>query len=447
MNAEKDDIRLEELFKEKLESAEVIPSPEFNSTLMKKLARREFMSFNPAKINIFYVGGAVAAGIAAALVLSLNEKEISSDSQFNLIQGKVVVNESDNTIDNQIPVVVVTTDDSGKPVETVAATKTQVSVKETPLNINDAETVVDNNKLPVSVDRKALDPAITKNEIINKEPLIINKLINSSKNNTQLFIPSALKGCAPFSVKFAVTAEEVDSCRWSFGAVGVSTEKSPTWVFTFPGDFSVSLEAFSSGKLVGAYSETITVYPAPTARFEISPDQAVIPDDAVRFINYSSGAVRYQWDFGDGSSSQQFEPLYRYKKFDNYTVTFKAYNEYGCADSVILRNAFAGSRCYIEFPNAFIPNQNGPSGGAYSPKSNESSQVFHPVSFGVIDYQLKIFSRRGILIFESSDINIGWDGYFNGQLCDPGVYIWQASGKCRNGELFSKRGDVTLIKN
>jgi hypothetical protein len=172
-----------------------------------------------------------------------------------------------------------------------------------------------------------------------------------------------------------------------------------------------------------------------------------VADKQVAFtamINYGDS---FQWDFGDGYGSQQFEPLYRYKKFDNYTVTFKAYNEYGCADSVILHNAFENSRCYIEFPNAFIPNQNGPSGGEYSQKSDESFHVFHPVSFGIIDYKLKIFSRRGILIFESSDINIGWDGYFNGQLCDPGVYIWQVSGKCRNGESFSKRGDVTLLKN
>jgi len=41
-----------------------------------------------------------------------------------------------------------------------------------------------------------------------------------------------IDGCAPFSVKFAVTSEEIDSCRLSFG----SNEKSPTWTFTFPGE-------------------------------------------------------------------------------------------------------------------------------------------------------------------------------------------------------------------
>ena len=441
MNAEKDDIGLNELFRKKLESAEVMPTPSVNSTLMRKLARREFMTFNPSKINIFYVGGAVAAGIATVLMLSLNNKKISSDDQFNVVSENIVVEEDKNISDSQLPVIVEMTEYSTQPEKTVMETKTPVSANETS-PINEAKTVSENNQPP----RVTLDPAVARNEIINnREPLIDNRLVGNGRSAAKLFVPSALKGCAPFSVKFVVTSDEIDSCRWSFGGNGVSAEKSPTWTFTSSGNFEVSLEAFSSGKLVGVHTEIITVYPRPVARFEINPE-AVIPDDEVSFINYSSGAVRFQWDFGDGSGSQQFEPLYRYKKFDDYTVTFKAYNEYGCADSVILHNAFASSRCYIEFPNAFIPNQNGPSGGIYSQKSDESAQVFHPVFFGVIDYQLKIFSRSGILIFESTDVNIGWDGYFNGQLSNPGVYIWQVNGKFRTGESFFKRGDVTLIK-
>jgi hypothetical protein len=98
-------------------------------------------------------------------------------------------------------------------------------------------------------------------------------------------------------------------------------------------------------------------------------------------------------------------------------------------------------------PNAFIPNTLGPTGGYYSEKSDEAAQVFHPVSSGVSDYQLKIFSKLGILIFESNDINIGWDGYFRGQMSDLGVYIWKVRGNFRNGEPFIKMGDVTLLRN
>ena len=98
-------------------------------------------------------------------------------------------------------------------------------------------------------------------------------------------------------------------------------------------------------------------------------------------------------------------------------------------------------------PNAFIPNPQGPSGGFYSSKSDEAAEIFHPSFSGVSDYQMKIFSKLGILIFESNDVNIGWDGYFKGQLSNPGVYIWKIRGNFSNGEPFIKMGDVTLLKN
>ena len=123
-----------------------------------------------------------------------------------------------------------------------------------------------------------------------------------------------------------------------------------------------------------------------------------------------------------------------------------AINEYGCTDSIVVMNAFAGSKYFIDFPNAFIPNPDGPSGGYYTKKSDESAQVFHPNFLGVEEYQLKIFSKMGILIFESNDVNIGWDGYFNGQLSNSGVYIWKVRGKYRNGQPFTMMGDVTLLK-
>ncbi len=72
--------------------------------------------------------------------------------------------------------------------------------------------------------------------------------------------------------------------------------------------------------------------------------------------------------------------------------------------------------------------------------------MFHPFHYGVVEYKLMIFTRWGEQIFTSRDVNIGWDGYVNGQLCDQGVYIWRCIGKFTNGKSFDKRGNVTLLK-
>ena len=99
----------------------------------------------------------------------------------------------------------------------------------------------------------------------------------------------------------------------------------------------------------------------------------------------------------------------------------------------------------IQFPNAFTPNSNGPTNGYYTP-GIPNNDVFHPEYKGVVEYHLSIFNRRGELIYESHEINTGWDGYINDRLAAQGVYVWKARGKYSNGKNFIKAGNVMLIK-
>ena len=99
----------------------------------------------------------------------------------------------------------------------------------------------------------------------------------------------------------------------------------------------------------------------------------------------------------------------------------------------------------IQFPNAFTPNANGPTNGYYTP-GLLNNDVFHPEYKGVVEYHLSIFNRRGELIFESKEINVGWDGYINDRLAAQGVYIWKAHGRFSNGQSFTKVGNIMLIK-
>ncbi len=54
--------------------------------------------------------------------------------------------------------------------------------------------------------------------------------------------------------------------------------------------------------------------------------------------------------------------------------------------------------------------------------------------------------RWGNLVFESKDINEGWDGTQNGKKCETGVYVYRAEVTFKNGETIVKRGDVTLVR-
>ena len=432
-------MELRELFRNKLENAEIVPDPSVNIRLMKKLARQEFLTFNPARFNVYYLAGIVAAGIVATLLISTSELKTSV-----LPSGAV---KDVKSLTEEKPIVPLNIDN------TVPKDQETISGKQVSANSSDKKTIIqapvsankDKEANPVEVVHAERLPSVVANDLLKKDT-DSDKLINKMKSSGNLFVSSVTEGCVPLKVRFICTATETYSYRWTFGDGGVSNEKTPEWIFDLDGEYKVTLEVFTGDKLTGTSTEVIKVRPRPIANFEISPEQAVIPDDEIRYINYSTDAVRYLWDFGDGNHSEQFEPQHRYDKYGQYNVKLTAINEYGCSDSVLVLNAFAGSKYFIDFPNAFIPNPDGPSAGLYSSKSDEMAEVFHPVYTGVTEYQLKIFSKMGILIFESNDINIGWDGYINGQLSNTGVYIWKVRGKYRNGETFTKMGDVTLLK-
>ena len=49
------------------------------------------------------------------------------------------------------------------------------------------------------------------------------------------------------------------------------------------------------------------------------------------------------------------------------------------------------------------------------------------------------------MIFQSHDINQGWDGYIRGTLATQGVYLWKVTLVYKNGSPDSMAGDITLL--
>jgi len=443
VKGKKEDKAIEELFRHKLENTEIIPSESLSPTLMRRLGRNEFLHFIPSRFNIWYLGSIAITGAALAIILisgTGKDEKLQPDSSYdNINESEVTVN--NNPANSQIPSAAIKEGNRQIPVSD-QKNKLFEKNKDIPVTkdqITPGERLV---SVPQNIPGKINEKVILSGGLEGKD-----KLQSGITQTVNLIESSVTEGCSPLKVKFKAVSDESKSYLWSFGDGGFSDEREPVWLFDIEGEYEVQLLVTGYDSIQSVSSTLITVHPQPVAKFEITPENAVIPDDEILFINYSSNAARYKWNFGDGNSSELFEPRHTYRKFGNYNVRMVASSEYGCTDTVVLYNAFAGSGYYINFPNAFMPNSNGPSGGYYSPLSDEAAHVFHPVFSGVSEYQLKIFTRLGILIFETDDINIGWDGYFKGQLSNQGVYIWKVRGNFVNGESFTRMGDVTLLKN
>jgi len=101
----------------------------------------------------------------------------------------------------------------------------------------------------------------------------------------------------------------------------------------------------------------------------------------------------------------------------------------------------------LVFPNAFTPSSTGSSDGYFDLNANNfNNDIFFPLHSGVDQYQLMVFNRWGELIFESREVNRGWDGFYRGDPCQQGVYVWKVRAKFSDGTERTMAGDVTLIR-
>jgi gliding motility-associated-like protein len=105
----------------------------------------------------------------------------------------------------------------------------------------------------------------------------------------------------------------------------------------------------------------------------------------------------------------------------------------GCKSSVTKKIVIEDENL-IYVPNAFTPNGDG------------SNDVFMAVSRSQIKFEMQIFNRGGQLIFQSSDINKGWDGTFKGQLAENNVYVYKITYITKNSKAKTITGSVTLVR-
>lgn len=209
------------------------------------------------------------------------------------------------------------------------------------------------------------------------------------------------------------------------------------------GVVKLSINSVNNGPCASLTSAiNVIINPTPDAEFTASTFTANIPNDPIQFTNQSTGANSYYWNFGDGGFTNLTNPVHNYQVVGFYTVSLVATNQFGCRDTVQKPVKVISD---IQFPNVFTPNANGGNGGGYNP-ADFSNDVFFPYTSGVTEYHLMIFNRWGELVFDSKDIAVGWDGYFNGKLCQQDAYVWKADVKFFDGRKFNKTGSVTLLR-
>ena len=140
----------------------------------------------------------------------------------------------------------------------------------------------------------------------------------------------------------------------------------------------------------------------------------------------------YSWSPPDGLSCTLCpNPIATPSQSGWYYVT--ATNQNGCTsiDSI-----------YIEVDvttNIYVPN-------IFSPNEDGNNDIYLVRGKGIDLFHLSIYNRWGQLVFESNDIEQGWDGTKDGGVLNQGVFVYKLNVTFRDGDEFKQTGNITLIR-
>ncbi len=262
---------------------------------------------------------------------------------------------------------------------------------------------------------------ITKSVIVNPTPNVMFSSSTACLGNEVFFIDNSF-----------ISSGTLTSWTWDFdNGNGASTIQNPSYTFDNVGNADVTLTVVSDLNCVGTLTQTIDVLAGPTADFSFSPTSAFTLEDVFFTDQSTNGPIDlWLWEFGDGNGETVQNPTHQFADGGTYQITLTVTDTSGCENSTS-KEILVGLPPAL--PSAFTPNGDG----------ENDVFIIRGGPFDEVDF--KVYNNWGQLIFTSNDVNVGWDGTFNGEDAPLGVYTWTFTVVI-NETTITKEGDVTLMR-
>jgi gliding motility-associated-like protein len=176
---------------------------------------------------------------------------------------------------------------------------------------------------------------------------------------------------------------------------------------------------------------TVTVRPGALLTINTGDSVILYPGETYQ-IDPMTNCLSFEWFPPAGLNNWQIpNPVASPEISTKYTV--KGTTSWGCIAEDSL-NIYVSEESLLALPNAFTPGS-GP------------NNTFKIIKRGLATLRyFRVFDRWGVKVFETTDIDKGWDGTYNGTMQPYGVYVYEVAAVTSAGRSFEKHGNVTLIK-
>lgn len=237
--------------------------------------------------------------------------------------------------------------------------------------------------------------------------------------------------CAGSCVDFTDLSADALTWEWTFqgGNPSASTDQNPTVCYDSAGTYSVQLivtNNFGADTLISQ----IVVHPNPI--IDAGNDTTIMFGDPANLTATTNSSGSFYWEPSfnvvcPSCQNTQANP----EETTTYIVTITDTNGCSASDTIMVT---------VEFENVvFVPN-------IFSPNGDGNNDVVYVRAQGVEKLHFYIYNRWGELVFETQDINIGWDGTYNGEPLNKAVFVYYVEVTFNDGSEVIQKGDITLMK-
>ncbi len=161
---------------------------------------------------------------------------------------------------------------------------------------------------------------------------------------------------------------------------------------------------------------TLSRFVKPTADITVNPPY-VTPDNLRWHADYNVNGDRHtaqrDWYVDGQYYTQQTEHIYGDYDMasgnDSVIIELIAHSEQ-CADTSRIAIPYYFESLYL--PNAFTPGL-------------DINNLFGPVGTGIVELEMWVYNREGLIVFHSTDINEKWDGTHHGVPCPQAAYVYR----------------------
>ncbi|ACU57906.1 lectin-like domain-containing protein [Chitinophaga pinensis] len=219
---------------------------------------------------------------------------------------------------------------------------------------------------------------------------------------------------------------------WDMGNGQQQTVQNIDYIYPDGGEYEASLHTLSTK---GCFSDTAYVpVTVSDIKLDLGNDTLIARGQPLQLQAVTGGNnLQFSWTPDNGlTDPYTANPTAILNNDQTYYLTVTS--PQGCIDmDTIHIKVYAGPDFYV--PTAFSPNNDG------------QNDIFRAISPGVatLDF-FCVWNRWGQEVFRTQSLLTGWDGSYKGQQMPAGTYVWMIQGTDYRGNVFNRRGTVTIVR-